>query len=152
MTRTRRAKLVTSTDYARPRRPALLRLYNAVASGTASRPLSADALLTAASATTGLDDFGDPFFRPALEVLVDSIAREAHLHALGRGIIRTRLQGMLENRLHVERAFAQAPEIAALPIARPIVIAGLQRTGTTLLHRLLAADPRARALLGWEAL
>ena len=32
------------------------------------------------------------------------------------------------------------------------MIAGLQRTGTTVLHRLLAADPRARALLGWEAL
>ena len=30
------------------------------------------------------------------------------------------------------------PEIASIPLGRPIVIAGLQRTGTTLLHRLLA--------------
>ncbi len=32
------------------------------------------------------------------------------------------------------------------------MIAGLQRTGTTMLHRLIAADPRARALMSWEAL
>jgi hypothetical protein len=33
-----------------------------------------------------------------------------------------------------------------------VVIAGLQRTGTTTLHRLLAADPDMRSLVGWEAL
>ena len=37
-------------------------------------------------------------------------------------------------------------------VAKPIVIAGLQRPGTTVLHRLLAADPRARALMAYEAL
>ncbi|MBC7174568.1 MAG: sulfotransferase, partial [Polyangiaceae bacterium] len=32
------------------------------------------------------------------------------------------------------------------------VIAGLQRTGTTMLHRLLSEDPGLRALYSWEAL
>jgi hypothetical protein len=33
-----------------------------------------------------------------------------------------------------------------------MVIIGLQRTGTTKLHRMLASDPDTRALLSWEAL
>jgi hypothetical protein len=33
-----------------------------------------------------------------------------------------------------------------------VVITGLQRTGTTLLHRLLASDPRLRAVRSWEGL
>ena len=34
----------------------------------------------------------------------------------------------------------------------PWVIIGLQRTGTTKLHRLLTADPANRVLKSWEAL
>jgi hypothetical protein len=37
-------------------------------------------------------------------------------------------------------------------INRPIVIAGLPRTGTTHLHNLLAADPALRSLPYWESL
>jgi hypothetical protein len=37
-------------------------------------------------------------------------------------------------------------------LAPPVVITGLQRTGTTLLHRLLASDRRFRSLSSWEVL
>ena len=37
-------------------------------------------------------------------------------------------------------------------LAPQIIIVGLPRTGTTTLHRLLAAAPGARALASWEAL
>jgi NAD(P)-dependent dehydrogenase (short-subunit alcohol dehydrogenase family) len=145
----RRRELVTSTDYAHPRRPAPAWLYNRV--GAPAR-LDVEGLLEAARAATGLDDFGDPTFRAALSVLVDAIEREAHLHPLGRAIMRGRIVSMLANRLRVEALHRAHPEIQSLEIRRPIVIAGLQRTGTTMLHRLLAADPRARALMSWEAL
>jgi hypothetical protein len=42
------------------------------------------------------------------------------------------------------------PEIAAVPLARPLLIAGFGRTGSTLLHHLLALDPNARTPLLWE--
>jgi Sulfotransferase family len=45
---------------------------------------------------------------------------------------------------------ADQPEIAAAPMARPLLIAGFGRTGSTLLHHLLALDPNARAPLLWE--
>ena len=144
-----RHELVTSTDYAHPRRPAPVRLYNLVGPPAA---LDVEALLAAARAATGLDDFGDPAFREPLSVLVGSIEREARLHALGRSIMRGRIVSMLANRLRVEARYREDPSIDAIPIRKPIVIAGLQRTGTTMLHRLLAADPRARALMSWEAL
>ncbi|MGI9591662.1 MAG: sulfotransferase family protein, partial [Myxococcota bacterium] len=44
------------------------------------------------------------------------------------------------------------PEIPAMPVDRPVFIAGLARTGTTLLHRLLGCEPRLRPLLSWEGL
>ncbi|GAB92630.1 sulfotransferase family protein, partial [Gordonia rhizosphera] len=42
------------------------------------------------------------------------------------------------------------PEITDLPITPPIVIAGLQRSGTTMLHRLIGADPQMRSVGSWE--
>ena len=44
------------------------------------------------------------------------------------------------------------PEILETRLAPPVVITGLQRTGTTLLHRLLASDRRFRSLSSWEVL
>jgi hypothetical protein len=148
----RPARLVTSTDYAHPRRPLAARLYNRARSLGPPGELSVPALLQAARAAAGLSDFGEGSFREPLERLVSSINREARLHPLGLAIMRGRLAALLENRLRIEALIAARPEIAEIPIRRPLVIAGLQRTGTTLLHRLLCADPRARGLLSWEAL
>jgi NAD(P)-dependent dehydrogenase (short-subunit alcohol dehydrogenase family) len=142
-------KRVTSTDYSHPKRP----LFAHLANKTMGHPsLDKNELLDAARKSTGLSDFGDPAFEAPLTVLLDSLDREARLHPLGRGIMRGRVIAMLENRLRIEALYAKHPEIDAIKIEKPIVIAGLQRTGTTVLHRLLAADPEARALMSWEAL
>lgn len=45
---------------------------------------------------------------------------------------------------------ADHPDIAEVPVARPLLIAGFGRTGSSLLHHLLALDPDARAPLLWE--
>ena len=42
------------------------------------------------------------------------------------------------------------PEIAAVDVTPPIVIVGQARTGTTILHDLLAQDPANRVPLTWE--
>ena len=104
---------MTSRNYARPRRPAALHLLNL----RRPPPLDARALLAAAERHTGLSDFGDPFFREPFEVLIDSINREARLHATGRAIMATRIAGLLENRLRVEEAW---PTVAAQPIRRTV--------------------------------
>ncbi len=151
MSRSSASNLVTSTNYSHPARPLPVRLFNRLGR-LARTSLDFEDLLDSARRRTGLDDFGDPSFREPLRVLLDSIEKEAQLHAFGRTVMRGRIAGMLANRLRIEAFIRKHPEIDATSLRRPIVIAGLQRTGTTMLHRLLAADPRARALLAWEAL
>ena len=56
----------------------------------------------------------------------------------------------LENRLQLADTRKRHPEIAAAPVERPIFITGLPRTGTSILHELLAQDPAHRAPLHWE--
>jgi hypothetical protein len=62
------------------------------------------------------------------------------------------LVGNLINRLRLQALLTDHPEIADIPIERPIIICGLPRTGTTHLHNLMAADPDLRQLSYWESL
>ncbi|HZS37448.1 MAG TPA: sulfotransferase [Polyangia bacterium] len=146
----------TSTDYRRPYRPRPLRLANralaALLRGPLRTSLDERSLFRAAERKCGLTDFGEPSFREPLARLLAAVEDEASLHPIGRLITRTRLVAALCTRARLEALFARHPEIAREPVARPIVILGLPRTGTTLLHRLLASDPRIRALASWEAL
>jgi hypothetical protein len=114
--------------------------------------LEVDALIAKARATTGLESFGDEWFREPLGVLVQSLNQEANLSALGQTIMHKRLLDALVTRLRVEDLIARHPEILDIDLGHVFVIAGLQRTGTTVLHRLLWSDPRMRALLSWEAI
>jgi hypothetical protein len=148
--------LDTTNRYDHPHRRLPIALFNA-AGRTLARlgveaSLEPDDLIRAATRKTGLTDFGDAPFREALEVLTRSLREEARLTPLGRLIQRGRLVGALATRLRSEALCRAHPEIIDIPLGPVIVIAGLQRTGTTLLHRLLAADPRMRSLASWEAL
>jgi hypothetical protein len=145
----------TSTRYDRPHRPAPLRWANLLGQGLSRLGLEADLrperLLAAAERRHRLSDFGDSSFLEPMRRLLASIEREARLHPIGRLITRERLIGVLGNRLRAQALFHRHPEILELELAPPIVVTGLQRTGTTLLHRLLAADSGTRAIASWEA-
>lgn len=112
--------------------------------------LNEASLLAAARERTGLSDFGDDAFRTPLAVLLDSIEREARLTPAGRVAQRTRLVGLLAARLQREAWFTKHPEIAAERVDVRFVVVGFPRTGTTLLQRILARDPRASWLGWWE--
>jgi hypothetical protein len=148
---------VTSGDYATPFRPRPIALANRLGQalarvGLKQAPFTVERLIAAARKRTGLTRFDDESFREPLGVLVESIEREAALTPLGRLITGSRLVGVLSNRLRAQALFERHPEILREEISAPIFIAGLQRTGTTMLHRLLAADPGLRSLASWEAL
>lgn len=141
------------TDYENPYRPLAVAVLN-----SASRlcglpgPLSVESMVAKAKRRTGIKDFGDEWFLEPLAVLVDSINAEAELTPLGVWIQRARLEYALAKRLQLEEFLWRHPEIHDIDLGRVVVIAGMQRTGTTALHRLIGADPRARELLAWEAL
>ncbi len=134
-----------------------IRATNATGSAlfrTGLRPVSlseAD-LLAAARRATGLDDFGAGDFREPLRRLARALESEAELTLLGRVVARRDLGGLLANRLRLQADRKRFPEIAAEPVAAPIFITGLPRTGSTLLHHLLGQDPGTRVSQAWEVM
>ncbi|WP_028568580.1 sulfotransferase family protein [Salinispora tropica] len=104
-----------------------------------------------ASATrlTGLDDFGDDDYREGMSELLAAYRNEAALTPTGSKVSRALLRAALVSRLLSEAAWRQFPEYAEVPVARPIFVTGLPRTGTTALHRLLTADPVHQGLELW---
>jgi Sulfotransferase family len=141
-------------DLASPRLPFALRALNALGGPVTRALVSLDPedLLAAARARTGLDEYGEPTFREPLAVLLEAFERDARLSALGRISARGLVLQLLANRLRIEDLFRRHPEIEQEPIARPIIIAGLPRTGTTHLHNLISEDPSLRSLPYWESL
>ena len=146
----------TSTDYSRPYRPLPVSLFNwagrMVRRLGSSGDLDVARMIAAARRRTGLSDFGDEWFLEPLRVLVDSINNEARLTPVGTMIQRSRIVSALSTRLRAERLLRRHPGILDVDLGNVIVIAGLQRTATTTLHRLIAAHPGVRALRSWESL
>ena len=117
------------------------------------QPLHAQALITTAQRRTGLDDFGDEAFREPLSRLIASSASEARLNVFGRCALVQDILQLLINRLQIRRDQEKWPRIGAEAIVAPIFIVGLPRTGTTLLHGLLAQDhDSVRAPATWEVM
>jgi len=112
--------------------------------------LELEGLLQAAREKTGLSDFGDDHFREGLSRLLESLENEAELSMMGRLIVRADLGHHLEIRLQLMDWIRRHPEIEDEEIVQPIVICGQGRTGTTILHELMALDPRNRVPLTWE--
>lgn len=100
----------------------------------------------------GLSDFGELDFRAGLDALVRSADEDDLLHLQGRAQLRETLVLALVTRLQVTAAHAADPSLAEGTLRRPLVIAGLPRTGTTLLHRLLSQDPASLYLPLWLCL
>jgi LPS sulfotransferase NodH len=103
-----------------------------------------------ATRRTGLSDFGDPGFRAGLDALLDALNQEVQLHATGRLALRRIMTDHLVNRLLLTRERHHTPELFTRPLANPLIVTGLPRSGTTLLHRMLAADPAHYGPPYWE--
>ncbi len=135
--------------------PAAIRAFNALGRAGARLglefvSLDPDALERRAAARAGPESDVPAQFREGLRVLVRALESEARLSLLGRVSVRSQILRLLENRARFEADRARNPEIARESITRPLFVVGLPRTGTTLLHALLAQDPDTRTPLAWE--
>jgi hypothetical protein len=115
-----------------------------------STPITAAELIGTAKRRCGLDDFGEGEFFEALSRLLDSSQDEARLNLIGKVALKVDVLEALCTRLKMERDRQFYPNISRQEIREPLFIVGLPRTGTSVLHRLLAADPEHRAPLMWE--
>jgi len=115
-------------------------------------PLRAVDLIETAKRRCNLDDFGGGDFFEGISRLLDSCHRESRLNLIGKIALRTDLIRILCSRLFMHRDRQLYPDVARQEIREPLFIVGLPRSGTTLLHTLLAADPEYRAPLTWEVM
>jgi hypothetical protein len=120
--------------------------------GLTRRFPTAAELIETARRRTGLDDFGPGDFFEPLSRILESCQREARFNFIGKIALRSDLIRMLSNRLLLERDRWLHPAIRSERITEPLFIVGLPRSGTTLLHTLLAADRSHRAPLIWEVM
>jgi hypothetical protein len=123
----------------------------------AELPFTRDGLLEEARATFGLadggiGDFGSDDFLEPLDVLLPALEREAELTVMGRWMTRRFLLRFLEVRLQLAEYVRADPAVVDEEIPEPWFVTGAPRTGTTILHALLAQDPASRVPEGWELL
>jgi len=107
-------------------------------------------LIETAKRRCRLDDFGEGDFFEALSRLLESCQDEARLNLIGKIALKTDVLEILCARLKIERDRQLYPNITRQEIREPLFIVGLPRSGTSVLHRLLSADPEHRCPLMWE--
>jgi hypothetical protein len=112
--------------------------------------LVVDDLLAAATHKAGSSALGDEWFLEPLAVLVRSLNDEARLSEIGEQMTARRLTALLVDRLRLRALQREHPEILEEEVRVAAEICGLPRTGSTLLHRLLAASPQLTSTASWE--
>lgn len=80
-------------------------------------------------------------FRERLARLCAAVEAEADLTPLGRAMAWGQLSRQVKNRLAFGALWRDRPELLATTLAPPIIVIGHMRSGTTRIHKLLAADP-----------
>jgi hypothetical protein len=112
-------------------------------------PFDLTAVLADAQRKESLTDWGPGEFEHPLGVLSEDYAA-ADLNGVGVHILRSGIVHSLRMRLRAQEWIRRHPEILQERIVAPIVVVGMMRSGTTLVQRLLAADPMFNVAYGWE--
>lgn len=112
--------------------------------------LDEDVLIADAQEATGLIDFGDDTLPARVALVVDRL-NSAGLDGTGSQAAALTISGLLTSRLHFIADRARLPLVQER-ISAPLFATGEPRSGTTLLHALLAEDEESRALRFWEVM
>lgn len=117
-----------------------------------AEPFDRDRLLGRATALTGLTDFGADDFHEPLDLLLRDLEDHARLNAVGRWQTYRYLLRLLRVRLQLHDHARRDPGVLDEHVEAPLFVVGAPRTGTSVLHALLAQDPAHRVPEGWELL
>ena len=109
-----------------------------------------ESLVAQACEQTGLSDFGDRWFFANIDVLIPSLNKQAKLSAEGFYGAQHMIVSGLVNRLRHVRLTKENPEILDEQVNVTAVLTGLPRTGSTMLHRMLAAAPNLTGVRWYE--
>ncbi|WP_276046278.1 sulfotransferase family protein [Mycolicibacterium flavescens] len=107
-------------------------------------------MLDRAETETGLTDYGDPSLPERFSLVVDHL-NAVGMDADGRRRATETCHWLLTSRLEFFADRDRYP-LAEEVIEQPMFVTGEPRSGTTLMHALMAVDPDARALRFWEVM
>jgi hypothetical protein len=111
--------------------------------------LAAGDIVADAIAATGITDVGDDWFMTPLALWASDL-EHPNLTDRGRRFLRSLAVREVSRRLRVLDTIRRHPEIGDVEIPPIVYITGLERSGTTLLHNLVALHRSSRPLLRWE--
>ncbi len=114
--------------------------------------LSEVALLERAQQRAGVPAADEPGALVNLRLLLASCRRSAALNQVGEEVLEKVVVRHLVNAVRLADQVNRHPDLLATSPAVALVITGLPRTGTSVLHKLAALDPSTRVLQLWEAL
>ena len=97
-------------------------------------------LIEEASQLTELNDFGNTWFFDHIDHLIAALNTEARLTTEGSYGAQAMIVGALSNRLRHINLIKAHPEILEEDVQVAVIVTGLPRTGSTMLHRMLASS------------
>ena len=112
--------------------------------------LNLEYILLLAERESGAFGFADAGVQSRLAAMVGWINDRGPYDAVRLRDMQGQIVRLLANRLKLALDRSRIPAIAAEVIARPVFIIGFPRSGTTLLHSLLAEDPAVLSPRGWH--
>lgn len=114
------------------------------------RLLSTDSIIESAHIAAGAVDMVDDELRGRVDALLTSF-RSDRLFTVDQTIAtRRHVVKLLARRIGIAADVARHPEILEEQIIAPVFVVGFPRTGTSILHALLAADPAHRGPMAWQ--
>jgi len=112
--------------------------------------LSFDDILVMAERASGAFDLADEGLRGRVRWMIDWINERGPYAPDQVRDMHKQVQDLLANRLRMALDRSRIPGIAEQNIERPIFVIGFPRSGTTLLHSLIAEDPECQTLRSWH--
>lgn len=108
-----------------------------------------DYLHDVASKRCGFTDFGEDDYSTGLHVLLESLDVDPQFTPTGREMAWDTIVTYLTARLYAAEGWKRYPEWRDYKLKKPIIICGHPRTGTTVLHKLMSADPQFQGIQNW---
>ncbi len=113
-------------------------------------PLDSDTLLQLAQQNLDVPLHKDPDMLQRFQNLYREVLANGPVHPMGRMGLHNRAVDGIADVSRMEYLHATYPDVSGTAIERPVIVAGMPRSGTTHLLKLLASDPALHTLYRWQ--